>query len=413
MRKPSNGRPSERKHSFARLAATIPVVVLALAGAIFLANSARTHVTPVVSYVTPATETDSATLVSLTSDNSRPVYPYSIIGGGANSAEDLKRAIDADPVVAAHYADFDLAKTKVVRLTQPKFAHVSYRIGNSVYWTRKPLVIPAGETVLSDGTHMARTRCANQMEEADGAEAPGPMSPREPAAAVMDAPLSSPGSPVRQTVPSSARPSALAGPSGLAGQTAASTGAGSGFGGSGGAKPAAEKKSSSASPMAAGSLGALGLYADQAADPAAEVPQLKDTLARPQISAGPSGTPALLAEGPSSNPFHLPASPGSIPALPPTGASVAAGGPSAGPPNNAPGQPPNTPPGTPDTVVSTAGKDPTSDPVQSADVTTPPNQDDPNQGPATIPEPGTTLLLIGAATAYAARRFRKGPAPRV
>jgi uncharacterized membrane protein YgcG len=417
-------RPSEHKHSSARLATAIGAVLLALVGAIFLANSLPATVTPVVTHQAPAAGPESAAVAVLTSHNGRPVYPYSIIGGGATSAEELERAIAGDPVVAAHYAGFDLAKTKVIRLDQPKLAHVSYRIGHTVYWTRKPVVIPAGETVLSDGTHMARTRCANQLEEADmeGAEAPGPVSPREPAAAVMDTPLSSPDSPILATVPSASRPSALAGSSGSA-QRAASSGGGSGFGGAGGgAASGAAKKSSSASPMAAGSLGALGIQADQSADPAVADPLRKDTLARSQISAGTpgssgsagtpgspgsSGTPALLAGGLPSNPFGLPGTPESIPAFGSTDVSPAAGGPS-----NQPGQPLNMPPGTPDSIVSTSGKELTADSVHPADVTTPPGQDDQTQGPATIPEPGTALLLIGAAAAHAARRFIKDQAPR-
>src|SRR4051812_36162724 len=38
----------------------------------------------------------------------QPVYPYSIIPGGAASAEALRAAVKADPVVRDHYANFDL-----------------------------------------------------------------------------------------------------------------------------------------------------------------------------------------------------------------------------------------------------------------------------------------------------------------
>jgi hypothetical protein len=114
----------------------------------------------------------------------RAVYPYSIIAGGARSVDELKQAIAGDPVVAAHYAGFDLEKTHAVRLEQPKLAHVSYRLGDTVYWTRKPLLLRAGETVLTDGVRIARTRCGNQL-----AETPGEISPVEPAPAALDTPL--------------------------------------------------------------------------------------------------------------------------------------------------------------------------------------------------------------------------------
>jgi hypothetical protein len=112
------------------------------------------------------------------------VFPYSIIPGGAANADALGKAIDADPVVRAHYANFDLSRTRVVRLTEPRLAHVSYRIGDDVFWTKRPLLLKAGETLLTDGEHYARTRCGNQL-----AASPGPVSPDEPPAGAFDSPL--------------------------------------------------------------------------------------------------------------------------------------------------------------------------------------------------------------------------------
>ncbi len=117
----------------------------------------------------------------------RPVYPYSIVAGGAASADELQKAIDADPVVAGHYANFDLSKTRVEKLTKPKVAFVSYRMGNDIYWTRKPLVIRAGERILTDGENIARTRCANQLSAL-----PGPTSEFEPPAVTLDTPVLQP-----------------------------------------------------------------------------------------------------------------------------------------------------------------------------------------------------------------------------
>jgi hypothetical protein len=120
--------------------------------------------------------------VALTTD--RPIYPYSIIQRGAPTPAVLRGAVEADPVVRTHYAQFNLARTHVVRLTQPYLAHVSYRIGNDVFWTRRPLLLKAGETMLTDGEHYARTRCGNQL-----AVAPGAVSVDEPAAEALDTPL--------------------------------------------------------------------------------------------------------------------------------------------------------------------------------------------------------------------------------
>lgn len=114
----------------------------------------------------------------------RAVFPYSVIPGGADSVQELEHAMQTDAVVAAHYGHFDLPRTRVERLRTPRIAHVSYRIGDSILWTRKPVVLPAGEKVLTDGVHTARTRCGNQLEED-----PGEVSVMEPAAVVLDTPV--------------------------------------------------------------------------------------------------------------------------------------------------------------------------------------------------------------------------------
>ena len=114
----------------------------------------------------------------------RQVYPYSVISGGAHSAGDLKAAIAADPVVASHYQGFDVGRTRVMVMDRARTAYLSYRIHNAVYWTKKPVVVPAGELVLTDGARMARTRCGNQLSDV-----PGETSDEEPAPGVMDVPV--------------------------------------------------------------------------------------------------------------------------------------------------------------------------------------------------------------------------------
>lgn len=120
---------------------------------------------------------------SLRGIDQRPLYPYSIIPGGAYSEDELTRAIKNDPVVARHYADFEVAKTRVVRLDQNELMYVSYRIGNQVFWTKKRLLIPAGEALLTDGKNAARTRCGNRLS----ASAAMPVSPNQPRQEAMDA----------------------------------------------------------------------------------------------------------------------------------------------------------------------------------------------------------------------------------
>ena len=165
------------------------LTILVLAGTVFrLARSADLEFhdpspQPIASLALDTEPVDLAD-ASVRVEEDRPVFPYSIIPGGARSREALERSIETDPVVRAHYANFDVASTRVVRLTQPRLAYVSYRVGSDVYWTRRPLVLHAGETVLTDGRHYARTRCGNQL-----ASAPPVVSEDEPSLEVLNTPL--------------------------------------------------------------------------------------------------------------------------------------------------------------------------------------------------------------------------------
>jgi hypothetical protein len=114
----------------------------------------------------------------------RPLYPYSVIPGGAANPQELKTAAQHDPVVAAHYADFNLESAHVVRQDADRPMYVSYRLGDRVFWTTKTLVIHKGEKLLSDGAHEARARCGNRLS----ATPVGPVSPAQPPAEVLAAP---------------------------------------------------------------------------------------------------------------------------------------------------------------------------------------------------------------------------------
>ncbi|HUI41567.1 MAG TPA: hypothetical protein VL523_06335 [Terriglobia bacterium] len=114
----------------------------------------------------------------------RPVYPYSIIPGGVASSRELREAVAKDRLVAAHYQDFDLAHTRIVRLNSVRVAYVSYRLRNEIFWTRRPVTLRAGEALITDGRHFARTRCGNRLTETP----PQTHSPSEPPAETLDTP---------------------------------------------------------------------------------------------------------------------------------------------------------------------------------------------------------------------------------
>ena len=90
----------------------------------------------------------------------RKVYPYSIVPGGAEDVLQARHAM-TEPAVKAHYANFDLSQLKQVKLAATLSGYVSYRWGDKIYWTAKKITLRAGETVFTDGTHVARGRCLN------------------------------------------------------------------------------------------------------------------------------------------------------------------------------------------------------------------------------------------------------------
>ena len=95
----------------------------------------------------------------------RPLYPYSIVPGGVYSPAELRDRIRQDRLVAEHYRDFNQRDTRLVVLDRDALAFVSYRIHDKVFWTRRKLLIPKGETLLTDGQHYARTRCGNRLSD--------------------------------------------------------------------------------------------------------------------------------------------------------------------------------------------------------------------------------------------------------
>ena len=122
---------------------------------------------------------------SLRQMEDRPVYPYSVVPGGVRDASELKWATEHDPVVATHYAGFDYGRAHVVKVVLAREVYVSYRIGGKLYWTRHPVRLKKGETLLTDGNMTARTRCGNRVEE----KPQQATSNFEPPAAKFDEPI--------------------------------------------------------------------------------------------------------------------------------------------------------------------------------------------------------------------------------
>jgi hypothetical protein len=87
-----------------------------------------------------------------------------------------------DPVVAVHYASLNIASARIETVRAPRRVHVSYRIGDRIYWTKGKVTLSPGERIFTDGRTEIRTRCGNCISET----LQGPTSEDEPLLAEFD-----------------------------------------------------------------------------------------------------------------------------------------------------------------------------------------------------------------------------------
>jgi len=180
-------RPPNRSKRFIALVFLVPVVLLPIL-AVPHPSQVNTQRGRSQAFSSMAADWQSSNDWSSSDAPRRPVFPYSVIPGGVRDVQELRGAIANDPVVAAHYLDFRLSKAHTLRLAQPVSMYVSYRLNHRVYWTRNPMTIPAGETLISDGENLARVRCGNRLSvrKAD------PVSASDPPREELDTPESIP-----------------------------------------------------------------------------------------------------------------------------------------------------------------------------------------------------------------------------
>jgi hypothetical protein len=175
-------------HSSWRLTQSILLIgtLLPLLLVIWKLHGAPPPVARTVPAVSPVVRLNDGPAVSVadTAIALRPLLPFSVIPGGAHDPAELRSAIAHDPVVAMHYALFDMSKARVIRLDHDEAMYVSYRMGEHVFWTRKKLMLPKGEALLTDGQHLARTRCGNRLSPTSEM----PTSLREPERAALETP---------------------------------------------------------------------------------------------------------------------------------------------------------------------------------------------------------------------------------
>ena len=306
--------------------------------------------------------------VEKASTDERPVYRYSVIPGGVRTPEELLEAMANDSVVAAHHSGLDKAKLSSGSLNEPLKAHVSYRIGDRVYWTNRKVTIPAGEQVLTDGKTLVRARCGNgisvdpllpALDNEPKPEAFDSIVPHVPANTVValdpaDSYLTPPG--VNPPVP--------------AGSGQAPFGRSSIGGGLPGPPPP-------------GNPGTPGASSNPTSGdpPPAGVPPGNNPPVDPPVDP-PKDPPG----NPPGNP------PGDDPPCGPAAATISSVGVSPAVSAACGGTPPGNPPG---------GNPPGGDPRTDL-----PPQDVPN-APTPVPEPGTLFLVAAGAAALLAHRVRR------
>jgi PEP-CTERM motif len=171
------------------LTVTTLVAVALVSPNILARHSIRSTPQPAWDRITPPAPTVAFTPLQVLppqlEETRRPVYPYSIVPGGIENSGELQTAIQGDPVVAAHYSDFEISRARTMRLDQARPVYVSYRLGDKVFWSTKKLILASGETLITDGTHQARTRCGNRVSETPQL----PVSKEQPSLKALEIPL--------------------------------------------------------------------------------------------------------------------------------------------------------------------------------------------------------------------------------
>jgi hypothetical protein len=158
------------------------LIILVLVWLVLTETPERVRAPALVTAQVPATRATAAPSMPA----SRPaklVYRHSVLPGGVHSAAELAFALSSDAVASAHFAGFDVAATRIVRVEQSRLVHVSYRIGDKIYWTRHKVRLAVGEELLSDGTNLVRARCGNRIAD----EPQGITLDNEPAPEALDA----------------------------------------------------------------------------------------------------------------------------------------------------------------------------------------------------------------------------------
>jgi hypothetical protein len=113
----------------------------------------------------------------------RITYPFSLIPGGVHSDTEFEAARIADKQLEQHYSDVGFLRP--VTITQDRFMYASYRRGKAILWTKKAVLVKAGELVFGDRSgNLIRGRCGNRLSDTPRQ----PVSEFEPPELIADRP---------------------------------------------------------------------------------------------------------------------------------------------------------------------------------------------------------------------------------
>src|SRR6266446_103239 len=97
------------------------------------------------------------------------------------SLDDFRRVVRSDQRLAAYYGSFNWARARLVTTAEPQLVYVSYQKAGALARTKHPMLLPKGDTLLTDGVLQARTYCCNEVFEIVDAPLPPPSEGDQPA----------------------------------------------------------------------------------------------------------------------------------------------------------------------------------------------------------------------------------------
>ena len=134
------------------------------------------------------------------------------------SLDDFRRVVGSNQRLVAYYGSFNWDKARLVTTAAPRLVYVSYQKAGALARTKYPLLLPKGDTLLTDGVLQARTYCCNEVFEIVDAPPPPPSEGEQPASPLPPSPqaLWPPESPLSLAPPAGETPpSELVAPPGV------------------------------------------------------------------------------------------------------------------------------------------------------------------------------------------------------